>query len=344
MKILIVDDSALMRRQISKIFEDAGGFEVKTARDGEEAVEMNLDFEPDVITLDINMPKMDGLTALTHIMLTRKVPVIMLSSLTEKGAMATFEALALGAVDYVPKPDGTISLSIQQVADELLAKTKSAAGARIKSTEQHKPSRSTSQTKKVIPSEQCERIVIIGVSTGGPSTLEIILPELPENYPAPVVVAQHMPAAFTTAFAKRLDSICRMSVVEVSKPQILYPGTIYIAKGGADIAVTKRSGEKMAVPKPESPKYLWHPSVELLGITTLEVYEPENITAVLLTGMGNDGADSFMEIKNKGGKTIAEAEETAVVFGMPKELIEQNGASLILPADKIGPQLRRLTL
>ncbi|RKX88168.1 MAG: chemotaxis response regulator protein-glutamate methylesterase, partial [Spirochaetes bacterium] len=188
------------------------------------------------------------------------------------------------------------------------------------------------------------KIVIIGVSTGGPSTLEVILPELPENYPAPVVVAQHMPAAFTKTFAKRLDSICRMSVVEVSKPQILHPGTIYIAKGGADIAITERSGKKMAVPKPESPKYLWHPSVELLGLTTLEVYEPENITAVLLTGMGNDGSDSFMEIKNKGGKTIAEAEETAVVFGMPKELIEKDGASLILPADKIGPQLRRLTL
>ncbi len=341
MKVLIVDDSALMRRQIKKIFEDAGGFEVKTARDGEEAVEMNLEFKPDVITLDINMPKMDGLTALSHIMLTRKVPVIMLSSLTENGAMATFEALALGAVDYIPKPDGTISLSIQQVAEELIAKTKAAAGARIRDTGQGRSASGTEKTEREKNPAQSEGIVIIGVSTGGPSTLDTILPELPGDYPYPVVVAQHMPAAFTAAFAKRLDSICSMSVVEVSKPQTLYPGTIYIAKGGADIAVTRRSGKRMAVPKPESPKYLWHPSVEFLGITALEVYKPENITAVLLTGMGNDGADSFSEIKNRGGKTIAESEETAVVFGMPKELIARNGASLILPADKIGNQLRR---
>lgn len=341
MKILIVDDSALMRKQIKKIFEDEGGFEIETAHDGEDAIEKNLAFQPDVITLDINMPNMDGLTALTHIMLTRKVPVIMLSSLTEKGAMATLEALALGAVDYIPKPNGTISLSMEKVAKELVAKTKTAASAKVKKAKSLGGSVIRKQTVRKKPAVQNSRIVIIGVSTGGPSTLDMILPELPEDYPAPVVVAQHMPAAFTQTFAKRLDGLCRMSVIEVSKPEVLYPGTIYIVRGGADIIIAERKGKKMAVPKPESPKYLWHPSVELMGKTALEVYNPKDITAVLLTGMGSDGAESFSEIKHNGGKTIAESEETSVVFGMPRELIERGGASLVLPAEKIGKQLCR---
>jgi two-component system chemotaxis response regulator CheB len=181
--------------------------------------------------------------------------------------------------------------------------------------------------------------VIIGVSTGGPSCLEEILPLLPEDFPLPIVVAQHMPGSFTASFANRLNNICKLQVVEANKLLSLTSGTIYIAKGGADVAITNRGGVIMVQPKPEHPKFLWHPSAELLGQSVLEHYDPKKVIAVLLTGMGYDGADSFAEIKRQGGKTIAESEETATVFGMPQELIARKGATLVLPSYKIASQL-----
>ena len=184
-----------------------------------------------------------------------------------------------------------------------------------------------------------EGLVIIGVSTGGPSTLEDILPLLPVNFPWPVLVAQHMPGAFTKSFAERLNKVCELEVVEAAFPMAVLPGTIYIAKGGADMVVTMRAGKLTVLPKPESQQYLWHPSVELLGRSVLAHYDPARVTAVMLTGMGNDGSDAFTEIKKLGGQTIAESEATAVVFGMPRELIEKRGASVVLAADKIAAQL-----
>ncbi len=350
MKILIVDDSALMRRHLSLLFEKDGGFEVRLARNGEEAVKENLEFEPDVITLDINMPEMDGLTALSQIMLTRRVPVVMVSSLTEKGAMATFEALALGAIDYVAKPDGTISGTIQKIEKEILRKVKIAARANVREKNQpenilsNEGERRKVLKHRIVHTNESGKIVIIGVSTGGPSTLDRILPEIPGNFPAPIVIAQHMPPFFTGPFAKRLDGICNLTVTEVTKPMELQDGNIYIGKGGTDIIFGDRSGRSFVMPKPESPEFHWHPSVELLGRTALDHYKADKIVGVMLTGMGNDGAVSFSEIKKKGGKTIAESEETAVVFGMPKELIAQKGASITLPSYKVGAQIKRWIL
>ena len=342
-KVLVVDDSALMRKLLRQILEEAG-YEVATAKDGYEAIELNRTFQPDVITLDINMPRMDGLTALSHIMLERPVPVVMVSSLTEDGALITLEALNLGAVDYVTKPGGTISLNIDMIKDEVLSKVKTAQLARV-SRARTIVRKIREEREKVRPDKISlqvtgeEGVVIIGGSTGGPRTLEEILPKLPENFPLPVVVCQHMPGVFTKSFAERLDKFCQLKVVEVDKLLPVERGVIYIAKGNADMVFTRRGGKLMLQPVPERPEYLWHPSVELLGKSALEHIPPPKIIAVMLTGMGYDGAEAFAEIKKKGGKTIAESEESAVVFGMPKELIEREGATVILPADKIARQL-----
>lgn len=352
-KLLIVDDSALMRRQLNAIFQAEGDFEIRLARNGREAVEENLAFEPDVITLDINMPEMDGLTALSLLMAQRPVPVVMVSSLTEKGAMATLEALNLGAVDYIPKPGGTISLSMVEIEAEVIAKVRAAARARLKTARGLAarirsgvtPSRPTTQVEPRRATirragTRGEGVVLIGVSTGGPRTLEDILPLLPAEFPWPVLVAQHMPPSFTKPFAERMNGLCALEVSEVSRPTPVEPGHIYIGKGGADMVLARRVGKLTALPRPEHPDFLWHPSVELLGRSALEHCDPANVIAVMLTGMGYDGSDAFAELKKRGARTIAESEETAVVFGMPAELIARGGANLVLPAERIADQIQ----
>lgn len=340
-----------MRRQLANLFQAEGGFVIQQAKNGREAIELNREFKPDAITLDINMPDMDGLTALSYIMAERPVGVIMVSSLTERGALATFEALNLGAVDYVAKPGGTISLSIDEIKSDLISKVHAAAMARIKTkgigvkglTQRLRDDRvkEAGNKRKLVKASSNEGLVLIGVSTGGPRTLDEILPLLPVDFPWPILVAQHMPAAFTKSFADRLNQICHLNVVEVAQPLILEPGTIYLGKGGADMLVTNRMNKLMVIPKPENKQFLWHPSVELLGRSALENLNPERITGVMLTGMGHDGADAFTEIKKMGGRTIAESEKSAVVFGMPAELIKRNGATVILTADRVAAQLNR---
>lgn len=352
-KLLIVDDSALMRRQLMAVFQAEGDFDIRQARNGDEAVSENRDFQPDVVTLDINMPEMDGLTALSLIMTERPVPVVMVSSLTEQGALATFEALNLGAVDYLTKPGGTISLSIERVSAELVAKVRGAIRARPKAQGTKAPhaasvvrrmqeerARSRAASTALNASRGAvDGLVVIGASTGGPRALEIVLAGLPANFPWPVLVAQHMPAAFTKPFAERLDQCCNLSVVEVANAVAIEPGRVYIGKGGADTILANRAGRLTVLPMPENAQYLWHPSVELLGRSALEHYDARKLTAVLLTGMGYDGSDAFTEIKKRGGRTIAESEESAVVYGMPAELVRKGGASLVLAVEKVAPQL-----
>lgn len=338
-KVLVVDDSALMRKHLTDLFSGAG-FEVCIARHGKEAVSQVLAELPDVVTLDINMPEMDGLTALSLIMAARPTPVIMVSSLTEKGALATLEALAMGAVDYVAKPGGTISLSISSISADLVQKVRVASRAKLKSSPQL--NRTAAAKPKVAvttsPVAACG-VVLIGVSTGGPRTLEEILPLLPADFPWPVIVAQHMPAAFTASFASRLNSLCALNVQKVASLQEIRPGQVYIGKGGGDITLTKRADRLYVQPKPESTSYLWHPSVDLLTESALEHLAPNALIGVLLTGMGDDGAKAMTQLKQHGGRTIAESEETAVVFGMPRELAARGGATLVLPAYKIATQL-----
>lgn len=350
-KLLIVDDSALMRRHLMTLFQAEEDFEIRQARNGEEAVRENREFRPDVVTLDINMPEMDGLTALSLIMAERPVAVVMVSSLTEQGALATFEALNLGAVDYIAKPGGTISLSINRITEELIGKVRSAARVRPRGTktsamagvvgrmrEERKKASATSATLAQ-PRGTSEGLLLVGASTGGPRALEIVLSGLPANFPWPVMVAQHMPAAFTRAFAERLDQCCALQVVEAGSALAVEAGKIYIGRGEADILLANRAGRLTVLPVPENPHYLWHPSVDLMGRSVLEHYDPKRITAVLLTGMGHDGSDAFTEIKKRGGRTIAESEDSAVVYGMPAELVRKGGASLVLDVEKVAAQL-----
>ena len=351
-KVLVVDDSALMRKHLRQILEDVG-YEVETARNGEEALDKIADFDPAVVTLDINMPVMDGITCLSLIMQQSPRPVVMVSSLTEKGALATFEALELGAVDYVAKPGGTVSLNIRDVADELLDKVRAATRARTskgKSLRQRlRAQREKVQTapeRKVRPrpstqarkSVQAE-LIIMGVSTGGPGTVEEIITALPEDFPVPIVIAQHMPGKFTRVFAERLNKSAEIEVVEVSRPTALSPGKVFVARGDADVKLVRRAGKLMVSSIPVSDRYLWHPSVERLAQSVRELCAPETVICVQLTGMGNDGARTMAELHGLGARTIAEAEETAVVYGMPRELVELGGADCVLPSYEIADRL-----
>lgn len=348
-KVLVVDDSALMRKYLREMLEDE--FEVYTARDGEDALRQIEEIDPDIVTLDINMPVMDGITCLSHIMTKYPRPVIMVSSLTEKGALVTFEALELGAVDYIPKPGGTVSLNIKQIKDELIGKIKAVVSKRsiarvgnrlVRRKPQLKTKRITKPKKRLPLPLEFKNIVLIGSSTGGPSTLEEILSNLPSDFPYPVLVAQHMPASFTRVFANRLNKVCELEVLHVEKAMPLEQGRIYIAKGNGDVEVKMRLKRVIAESVTEDPKYLWHPSVDKMVSSALEVIPPDKIIAVLLTGMGYDGAEAMAEVHRGGGKTIAESEETAVVFGMPKELIERGGADYVLPSYEIAKQLIKL--
>ncbi|MCU0951790.1 MAG: chemotaxis-specific protein-glutamate methyltransferase CheB [Burkholderiaceae bacterium] len=351
-KILVVDDSALMRRLITSALTDVG-HTVQAARTGTEGVQMLTDWQPDAVTLDINMPEMDGLTALSLMMQARPTPVVMVSSLTTEGAVATFEALALGAVDFIAKPGGTISLSIDDIRDELIAKVGAALRSRPRGRALAHAARSpappppavkptaaaaTAATKGVVRS--VPGVVVIGVSTGGPRTLEDILPLLPAEFPWPVVIAQHMPSNFTDAFSRRMDRLCRLTVREVAAVLPLEPGHAYIGKGGTDVVVSERLGRLVVMPRPETPGHAWHPSVQLLVESAMKWLPPRQVIGVQLTGMGDDGARAMAQLKADGGRTIAESEDSAVVFGMPAELIALGGASLVLPASRIAQQLR----
>jgi two-component system chemotaxis response regulator CheB len=343
-KVLVVDDSALMRKLLGSVLAEAG-YEVHSARNGAEGVERLLAIGPDVVTLDINMPEMDGLTALSLMMTARPTPVVMVSSLTESGALATFEALALGAVDFIAKPGGTISLSVDAVRDALLQKVAAAAASR----HLQRPPRPAAPLPKPKPASSPAPAaaakpgmgaVLVGVSTGGPRTLEEILPALPATLPWPVLVAQHMPPNFTDAFARRMDALCPLHVVEVDRPMPLQPGHVFIGRAGTDLAVSRRADALWAAPRPEAAAMAWHPSVEVLVDSAMQHLPPARLVGVMLTGMGHDGADAMSRLQKAGGRTIAESEETAVVFGMPNELIQRGGASLVLPCQAIAAQLR----
>lgn len=344
-RLLIVDDSALMRKLLSNLFSRQPDFEVSTARDGIDAMQQLHRFQPDVVSLDINLPGQDGLECLNRIMVERPTPVVMFSALTEKGAASTAEAMALGAVDFLAKPAGATSMTIEKLSRELVRKIRGAAQAKVRrSRGLSQRVREQNQLDGVPPishihSPQSAGVVIIGVSTGGPRTLEEVLPELPADFPWPVIVAQHMPSTFTAALTKRMDSLCQLEVVEVTRPMPLQAGQIYIAMGDSDILVGRRSQGVVVMPAPPSEDYLWHPSVDALVKSAHRVFPAQRVIGVLLTGMGHDGAAEMALLRQNGGHTIAESEESAVVFGMPCELIRREGAEVVLAAERIPRQL-----
>jgi two-component system chemotaxis response regulator CheB len=352
-KVLVVDDSALVRKLFGQVLSADPDFQVFFARNGIEALDQLETVKPDVITLDIHMPEMDGLTCLDRIMIERPCPVVMVSSLTAEGAETTLEAMRLGAVDFVSKPEGAVSLQMAVFAPQFVAKVRGASGAKLKASlrlrerVQHRMGTKAAARKK--PAEGAFQkarasgsgLVLVGTSTGGPPALEALLTPLPKDFSWPIVIAQHMPASFTGPLARRLDGICAISVTEVTQATVLQPGTAYIAKGDADIAISKRTGAVMALPAaPED--YPWHPSVDRLVRTAMDQLVPDQLVAVLMTGMGNDGAEAITRLRALGGRTIAEAEETAVVWGMPGELVKADGADWVLPVQKIADKLQQL--
>jgi two-component system chemotaxis response regulator CheB len=357
LKLLIADDSALMRKCLGDIFKAEGDFDVSFARNGAEALSMAKSVAPDVITLDVNMPEMDGITCLSRIMVECPKPVVMVSSITNEGAEVTLQALSLGAVDFIPKPDGTVSLHIDKIKVELVAKVRNAAKARISKSrgllervrhrtqaiESLKRSASNARNIAMTAGGPVGGVVLIGVSTGGPGAVETVLSRLPGNFAWPILIAQHMPQSFTGVFARRINDLAEIEVVEVTRPMPLRAGVAYVGRGDADFLVGRRGGVLNAIPFPASPLHNWHPSVERLVASALEHVAPEQLLGVMLTGMGDDGAAAMADLKSRGGRTIAESEETAVVWGMPGELVKRGGATLVLPIQRIADQLRRWT-
>jgi two-component system, chemotaxis family, protein-glutamate methylesterase/glutaminase len=357
-KLLIVDDSALMRRLLGDVFKASGDFEVTFARDGVEALDRLATFQPDVVTLDVQMPRMDGLACLDRIMVMHPCPVVMVSSLTERGAEVTLDALQLGAVDFVAKPGGAISLVMDEWGPVVVETVRAASKARLRRSSRltervrlrakgrgaAKPVRGHAEARAgsvnpIMSAGPGDGVVLVGSSTGGPPALDALLAPLPADFPWPILIAQHMPASFTGPLARRLDTLCALTVSEVTRPTPLVPGHVYIGRGDADMIVSSRSDGVVVTAAPASSDYRWHPSVDRLVLTAMEHLGPRRLIGVLMTGMGNDGAAAMTRLSTEGGRTIAEAEETAIVWGMPGELVKAGGAQVIAPLDKIADHL-----
>ena len=337
-KVLVVDDSTVMRKLISDILKNDPQIEVvDTAKTGKEAIEKAKNLKPDVITLDIEMPEMDGITALK--ILRKEVPqtkVIMFSSLTQEGAKATIESLALGAYDFVPKPSTKSFLeSVKKIEQDLIPKIKSVVPLKkIKLI--YKPIQITPKIKKGI-----YKVCGIGVSTGGPQTLLKILPKLPPNFPAPILIVQHMPPLFTKQLAERLNSLSRLRVKEAEEGELVKDGIVYIAPGDYHMKIKKENSLIKIKLHQGPPRNFCRPSVDELFESLAEVYNGKTL-ALILTGMGNDGKEGAKKIKEKGGVVLAQDAESSVVFGMPKAVIEEGLADEVINLSKISERLKDL--
>jgi two-component system chemotaxis response regulator CheB len=339
-KVLVVDDSLVMRKAISRMLsKDANIQVVGTANDGRDALEKIETLKPDVITMDVEMPVMDGLEALRQIMSKNPIPVIMMSALTKEGAEITMEALNLGACDYVTKDFANMASSLAAKEAELLAKIRNVAKNKVKFL-----LRKLDATKKPIvldPDQKIKHeILSIGASTGGPPALQHILSKLPKDFPVPVIIAQHMPKLFTQSFSQRLDAISQLHVKEAEENERLVPGVALIAPGNTHVAL-RRKGKEVIVEFVNETQYIYRPSVDLLMSTTAAVYQEQSI-GVILTGMGNDGLNGMKEIRSKNGYIIAQDEDTCVVYGMPKAVVTAKLADAILPIDKISEEIMRV--
>lgn len=339
-KVVIVDDSAFMRMVLKDIVDSQADMQVVgVAKDGLEALQVIEEKKPDVVTLDVEMPRLNGIEALKRIVQKYPVRVIMVSSLTEEGADITITALSLGAVDFLTKPSGSTSLTFREVADELVQKIRNAMLIDPKRT-LLRPT-----IKPVVPAMKkislTERVVVIGASTGGPRSLDLIIPMLPPDFPAPIFLVQHMPPLFTKSLATRLNSMSKITVKEAEDGETVKRGTVYIAPGDFHMGVrTVNSNVQIYLDKSEKINNV-RPAVDFTLLKVSEIYK-SNTIAVILTGMGRDGAKGAFKVKYYGGKVIAEHESTCVVYGMPKAVVEEGYADYILPADKIAEKLVEL--
>jgi len=336
-KVLIVDDSALMRQLLTKILSSDPGLEVVgTAGDPFVARDKIKALNPDVLTLDIEMPRMDGLTFLEKLMRGHPMPVIMISSLTDKGADTTLRALGLGAIDYVSKPKVDVSNGTIEQAEEIVAKVKAAAKAKVRRPSES-PVPPAALTRRTYQFSATHKIVAIGASTGGTEALKELLSPLPADFPG-IVIVQHMPEAFTRQFADRLDSLCKIRVKEAQNGDRILPGHALLAPGGHHMAVVSK-GAEYAVHVYRGERVNRHlPSVDVL-FSSCARSMGKNALGVLLTGMGADGAKGMLEMKQAGAFNIAQDESTSVVFGMPREAILLNAVDKVLPLGHIPEAL-----
>lgn len=344
-RALIVDDSAFMRNALNSMLStDPGINVVGMARDGLEAIDMIKTLRPHIVTMDVEMPRMDGITALKRIMQENPLPVIMVSSLTMEGAKVTFDALELGAVDFIPKNLSDLSLNIVKIKEILIEKVKVLARKGIPKRNVVAASAAvTREPVRPLPSrttgERRANIVVIGSSTGGPKALQDIVTRLPKNFPVPIVIAQHMPANFTRPFAERLDQCSEIAIKEAEQGEPLRPGVAYIAPGGGHMRVARRRGiETVIAISDDGDDALYRPSVDLLTHSVAEFF-PGRALGVILTGMGNDGAKGLAAMKQSGSRIFAQNEETCVVYGMPKKVVEAGIADKILPIDEMAGEI-----
>jgi two-component system chemotaxis response regulator CheB len=336
-RVLIVDDSALMRQLLTEILgSDAGIQVVGAAADPYVAREKIHSLQPDVLTLDIEMPRMDGLTFLEKLMRGHPMPVVMISSLTEKGADTTLRALSLGAVDFISKPKLDVSTGTVEQADEILSKVKAAARARVGRRTAPAAAAPVEGTRPWQFSAT-HKVVAMGASTGGTEALKEVLASLPADFPG-IVMVQHMPETFTGAFAKRLDSTCRIHVQEARDGDRVLPGHALLAPGGHQMTIVRRGAESLVRVYRGERVNRHLPSVDVLFDSCAQ-HLGKNALGVLMTGMGNDGAQGLLRMKQAEAHTIAQDEATSVVFGMPKEAIRLGGVDEVLPLDRIGPAL-----
>lgn len=337
-KVLCVDDSALIRDLLSEIINEQPDMEVvAVAPDPLVARDLIKRHNPDVLTLDVEMPRMDGLDFLERLMRLRPMPVLMVSSLTQAGSEVTLRALELGALDFVAKPALGIRSGMIEYANEIAEKLRAAAVSRpqrVRRRDAPAPQRLTA------PLVSSEKLIVIGASTGGTEAIRHVLEPLPANSPA-ILIAQHMPGGFTRSFAERLDRLCRISVKEAVDGERILPGHAYIAPGDAHLKIS-RSGANYVARLDNGPPVNRHrPSVDVL-FGSAAAQAGRNAIGVLLTGMGKDGAAGLLEMRQAGAPTIAQDEASCVVFGMPREGIALGGASEVLPLDDVAPRLLAL--
>jgi two-component system chemotaxis response regulator CheB len=351
-KVLIVDDSALVRQLLTEILNSAPGVEVVgVAHDPYMAREKIKQLNPDVLTLDVEMPKMDGITFLSNLMRLRPMPVVMVSSLTEQGADVTLQALELGAVDFVSKPKTDLAHSLSDYTDEIVDKVKIAAQAKVRAIERcvvEAKQISGKQTADVILSKglatrrfkTTDRIIAIGASTGGTEAIKEVLMQLPADTPG-IVITQHIPEAFSKPFANRMNGVSAMTVLQARDGQQIVPGHVYIAPGNRHLLVA-RDGARYICRLNDGPPVNRHrPSVDVLFRSVAQNAGP-NAVSVILTGMGDDGAKGMLEMQEEGAPTVAQDEASSVVWGMPGEAVRLGCVDKVLPLRKIADEILRL--
>lgn len=343
-RVIVVDDSPLMRKLLSEILNGAPDIEVVgTAPDPYAARELIRALSPDVVTLDIEMPKMNGLDFLDKLMRLKPTPVVMISTLTEHGSDTALRALELGAVDCIAKPRFDVTHSVRELTEEIIDKIRSAAQARLAArpvAQAVRPARTT-QLSGVSSQAQLTRLIAVGASTGGTQALQAFLLALPQQVP-PILIVQHMPPAFTQPFAKRLDSICAVTVKEAEHGERILPGHAYIAPGDYHLAL-ERNGGHLHCKLLATPRVNRHrPAVDVLFQSVAELMGRRSI-GVIMTGMGADGAQGMLAMKRAGSYTLAQDEASCVVYGMPKEAVKLGGVDDIAPLDQLAAlALKRL--